>query len=109
VRAIVGVELAVALEVQVSLRISERKDISDLRADANDPRHEGTDMITAAAVAGELVIHIANRTDKPLLGEKLRRAPIEMEVDAILIVCLRVDIVVGEARNRGEFVTVLRI
>ena len=85
-RAVVGVELAVALEVQVSLRISERKDVSDLRADSDNAGFEGADVIAAATVAGELVIHIADRTDEHLLGEKLRRAPIEMEIDAVGIV-----------------------
>jgi hypothetical protein len=66
-------------------------------------------VIAAAAVPGELVIHIADRADEKLLGKKLRCAPVEVEVDAVLIVCVRVGVVVGETGDRGELVTVLRI
>jgi hypothetical protein len=44
----VCVELPIALEVQISLIISERKDIADLRAYADDAGFEGADMVAAA-------------------------------------------------------------
>jgi hypothetical protein len=81
----VGVELAIALEIQVSLIISERKNIPNLRADADDARLEGADAVAASTVAGELVVHIAHRPDEQLFGEKLRCAPIKVKVETVLI------------------------
>src|SRR5271154_1276206 len=106
---VVVVELLIALEVQICLFISEWEDVPDLRADADDARHEGTDMVAAAAVAGQLVVHIAYRSDQQLLGKELRCAPIEMKIDAVLIVGIRINVVVGEASDCGELVSILRV
>jgi hypothetical protein len=41
VRPIMGVELLIAFKVQINLFISKRENVPDLRADADDARHEG--------------------------------------------------------------------
>jgi hypothetical protein len=43
----VGVEFPISLEVQISLITPERKDIADLRADADDAGFERADMVAA--------------------------------------------------------------
>jgi len=55
----------------------------------------------AAAAAGELVVHIADRANQHLLGDKLRRTPVQVKVEAVLIVGVGIDVVVGEA-DGGE-------
>src|SRR5580704_2406579 len=49
------------------------------------------------------------RSDEPLLREELRRAPVQMEVDAVLVVGIWIDIVVGEASNRRKLVSGLGV
>jgi hypothetical protein len=44
---VVGVEFPISLEVQISLITPERKDIADLRADADDAGFERADMVAA--------------------------------------------------------------
>src|SRR5437899_923379 len=55
-RPICIVEFAVGLQVQISLHVSDRKDVADLRSDADHPRLEATDAIAGAAVAADLLI-----------------------------------------------------
>jgi hypothetical protein len=59
-------------------------------------------MVAGAAVAGQLIVHVAHRSNQQLLGKELRCAPIEMKVHAVLIVRIRIDVVVGEAGDPGE-------
>jgi hypothetical protein len=56
-----------------------------------------------------LIIEVADRTDVQALRQELRKSPVEVHVDAILIVRVWVDEIVGEAKDRREFVTGLRI
>ena len=53
---------------------------------------EAADAVTGAVVAGKLLVGVADEADLPLLGEELRRAPIEVHVDAVLV--LRVGILI---------------
>ena len=43
------------------------------------------DPIAGAAVATDFFVNVADQSDLKLLGQELRRAPIEMHVDAVLI------------------------
>jgi hypothetical protein len=43
----VGVEFPISLEIQISLITPERKDMADLRADADDAGFERADMVAA--------------------------------------------------------------
>ena len=104
-----AVEFTITLEVHVYLFISDRKNVSNLRADADDAGVERADMVSAAAVAGELVIHIADCADEQLLGDKLRRAPIEVGIDAAGVSRRFVLEIPSESQDRREFVARLRI
>ena len=82
---------------------------SELRADPNHPRLEAAHSIARAAVATDLLVDIAHQSGLKLLGQELRRAPIEMHVDAVLILGRLIGEIVGEAEHAGEFVPGLGI
>ena len=94
-----AVELKVRFQVQVPQHGSDGKEVSELGPDAGDTRLETTDPVTGPAVAGDLVIYIANGTDEYLFGQKLRRRHVQMKVDAVLVIGRRFDEIVGEARD----------
>src|SRR5262245_26119875 len=95
-------ELAVALHIEVSLHVADRKQESELRTDAEHARLEVAER-ARSAVAGELLIRIADQADMDLLGDKLRKAPVDMGIDAVLIVDFDVLEIVGHASDDGEF------
>jgi hypothetical protein len=74
-----------------------------LRANPNDSRLEIAEYGGRSAIGGELLVEIADSPDVHLLGDELGQAPIEVPVDAILIVCFGILEIVGEAGDRGEF------
>jgi hypothetical protein len=71
VRPVVVVELAIALQVEVSLHACHGKNIADLRTDTDDARFEGAQHWSTAAVAGELLVEISDKADLQSLGQKL--------------------------------------
>ena len=60
-------EFPVGFEIEITLRLSgQGNDESELRAGADDLRLEAADAIAGAAVAADLLVDIANGTDKKL-------------------------------------------
>jgi hypothetical protein len=55
----------------------------------------------------DLLIEVASRSDEYRFGQPLRCTPIQMPINAALVVRARIDEVVGEAGNRRKFVTSL--
>src|SRR5262245_24967202 len=103
-------EFPVALEIEVTLRRgAEGNNESELRTHADHLRLEAADAIAGAAVATQLSVDVADEPDLKLLGQELRRAPIEMHVDPVLILGRLIGEIVGEAEDAGEFVPDLRI
>src|SRR5262249_31440882 len=90
-------------------RGGQRNNESELRAHADHTRLEAAHPIARTAVAADLLVDIAHQSDLKLLGQELRRAPIEMHVDAALILGRLVGEIVGEAEHAREFVPSLRI
>ncbi len=84
------VKFRVGFLIDIALHATDREKVSDLRTDAGDPRLETADMVAGAAVARQLIVNVADQTNLNLLGHKLRRAPIEVHVDAILILGRRI-------------------
>ena len=80
-----------------------------LRSDAEHPRLEGADPVAPSAVARELVVDISDQADVQLLGQKLRGSPIQMPIDAVLIIGVRILEIVSQATHGGEFMSSLRI
>src|SRR5262249_875628 len=60
-------EFPVAFEIEIALRRgAQGNDDSELRADTDDLRLEAADAIAGATVAPDLLVDIANGTDKKL-------------------------------------------
>jgi hypothetical protein len=108
-RPVAGVEFAVSFEVHVALHPGDGEEIADLRADPDDARLERSELRARSAVAGQLVIDISYRADLKARRQELRRAPVEMRVDAVLVLRGRIDEIVGRADDGGKFVSGLRI
>jgi hypothetical protein len=68
-----------------------------LRTDTENPRPEASKNRGATDVVGDLLISIADKTDKDLLREKFRRTPIEMKIDAALNLRIWILKVTGKA------------
>src|SRR5262249_9814401 len=64
-------------------------------------------VATAAPAIG--FVDVADETDLKLLSQELRRPPIEMHVDAVLILGRLIGEIVGEAEHAREFVPGLRV
>src|SRR5262245_63334361 len=99
----------VALEVEEALQVAERDDVADLRAQPEHPRLEAADLVAGAAVAADLLIGVADQADKTLLADELRRAPVEVHVDALVILRVHVLEIVGEAEHGRKLAAGLRI
>src|SRR5262249_59277135 len=105
-----GVQSFSAWSVDVALHVLvPLEDVADLRPAPDDARLEAANPVARAAVAAELLVDISDGTDLPLLGQELRRPPIEVHVDAILIVGMVIQKVVGEAERAREFIAGLRV
>jgi hypothetical protein len=83
---VLSLELPVSLQVEIALHVPDRKNVADLRADPEHARFEVAERRARAAVAGELLIGVADQADVKLLGQELRRPPVEMPVDTVLVV-----------------------
>src|ERR1700716_656381 len=55
------------------------------------------------AVAGELLKEIAGKPDLHILADELRCAPVDMEVDAVLVLQVRIGEAVRQASDDGKF------
>jgi hypothetical protein len=78
-------------------------------ADAQYLRLKAAHPVAGPAVASDFFVDITNNAHLYLLGQELRRAPIQVQVDAILILRRLIYEIVGKAHNRREFVPGLRI
>jgi hypothetical protein len=85
------VKLPIGFEVEITLHVLHRKEKRHLRADSNHSCLKRTKRREAAAVGGKLVVEIAYHPKRKLLRQELRRPPVEVPIDAILIICARID------------------
>ena len=98
------------LEVGATLiMFVDRRDVADLRPDTGHARLEATDLVARPAVARDLIEQISGHANLPLLGQELRRCPVEMKVDSTLVVGRRIDEIISEACYRRKFISGLRI
>ena len=65
-------------------------------------RFKRTKRRAEAAVAGDLLEKVADSADVELLRQEVRRARVEMEVEAVLVVGMRVLEIVGHPDDRRE-------
>src|SRR5882724_6896380 len=102
-------ELAVSLKIEIALHVADRKKEADLWTDANHLGLEAADTVAWTAVAAELLVDIAYETNHDLLRQELRCTPVEVHIDAALILRISILEIVGESEHAGEFVAGLRI
>ena len=67
------------------------------------------ELRAGAAVTCELLKEISGKSDLHILAHELRCAPVDMKVDAVLVLQVRVDEVVRQAPDDGKFVSGLWI
>jgi hypothetical protein len=103
------IEIPVRLQIYISLHRSDWNDETDLRAKPDDTRLKCADAVAGATVGTDLLIETADRPYKYLFGQELRSAPIQVPIDAALVICARIDEVVGLPGYRRKFVAGLRI
>ena len=85
------VDIPVAAQVQIAfVSLPGRKEEADLRADADRGALVVAELRAEAAVAGDLLIDIAGQPEVNALADELRRRPVEIEVDAILVLQRRI-------------------
>src|SRR5882757_9754310 len=80
-RTIGRIEIAICPQAQKALQASHREDISDLRTGAENARPEATQNRTLTGIVGDLLISVSGKADENLLREKMRRTPVEVEID----------------------------
>src|SRR6516164_2105715 len=103
-------EFSESFEVDVTLIVLiDRKDVAYLGPAASHARLETTDFVANSAVARDLIEEISSHADLPLLGQELRRCPVEMKVYSVLIVGRRIDEIIGKTCHRGKFISSLLI
>src|ERR1700726_2288599 len=98
-RSVGGVELTICLQAQKCLIVPNQENISNLRSDAENARAEAAEDGRLTEVISDLLIGIADEADKDLLRHELRHAPVEMEIDATLVLGIWVLEIVGEAAD----------
>ena len=91
------------------MNLSERNDDSQLWANTDNARLKGADMVARATVRGDLLVEVTNRSEENLFGDELRSAPVQMPIDAVLVVGAGVNEVVGETSDGRKFVAEFRI
>ena len=92
---VAGVEHIIASEIEVSFALTDWKEKPDLRSNSGNARPEPAEHGTRAAIAGHLVVDIADGTDVQFVGEIRRNRPIQMCVDAAAVLGVGIDEVVG--------------
>ena len=70
---------------------------------------EAAELGAGAAVVGDLLEEIAGDAEMDGLADEVRGGPVDMEVDAVLVLQCAVHEIVGEAADHGEFVAGLRV
>ena len=88
-----------AFRFYVGLPRSSWNNETKLRSNPDDTRLQGADSVAGAAVGTDLFVEITDRPDKYLFGQELRSAPIQVPIDAALVICARIN---TAARRRAQ-------
>src|ERR1700730_5200783 len=103
------IEFAVSFQIEITLHVADREQVSDLRTDADHSRPESTQDGVLSEVVSDLLIHVSHQADKDLLREKLRSTPVDVKIDTVLVLRVLVLEIVGKSRDGRKFVPRLRI
>src|SRR5690242_10003974 len=100
--SILGAEFLVAAQVQFELNPAKREVVSELRAHADDLRLERAVSGASTAIGSQLVVEVAGGADINVLGQGIGCAPVQMAINAALVLRQRVHEVVRKSRgHRG--------
>src|SRR5215469_9104633 len=66
VGSILGSELPVGFQVEISLQVPDGKEVADLRAETDDARLKAANVISGPAVTAHFLIEVADNTDHNL-------------------------------------------
>src|SRR5262245_2187234 len=103
-------EFLVAFDVNVALPFfADWEQISELWPNANNLRLEAAHPVAGATIATNFFVNIAHDADRKLLRQKLRRGPIKVPVNTVLIIGTRVSEIISKPGHCGKFVTGFRI
>src|SRR5262245_35041743 len=95
---VLGREVLVALYVEVALiSFPCWKNESDLRTNAERASFEIAELGTRTTVSRDLLVKIADDANVDGLAYELRCPPIEVEVDAVAVLRVRIDKAIGQA------------
>jgi len=83
---ILRVEFVVALEVEVPLLFADLEKPPGLRSEAPNLRLEVAEGCAGAAVAGELVVGIADETGMEIRRKELRCRPVQVGIHPVAVV-----------------------
>lgn len=108
-RSVLGGEFAISFQPEKRVVIADLEDVSQLRTYAEDARAESAKCRGLAEVVGELLVGVTDEADKELLRQETRDAPIEVEINAALILGVRILEIVGEATDAGKLGTRCRV
>src|SRR5262245_3772380 len=109
-RSVLRREFLEAFKVHVALPLFvDWKDVANLRSDSSDTCLEAAEAVAGASVTGNLLKPVTRQAELELLGQELRCSPVNVHVDAVLILGVRVLEIVGEAKRDGEFVSGLLV
>src|SRR5580704_16140553 len=84
------VEFLVTLHIQIALHVANRKDEADLWTDSDHAGLEISKSVPASAVTGKLLVEITDSAYVNLFRQELRHSPVEVPVDAVLIIRVRI-------------------
>jgi hypothetical protein len=66
-------------------------DDAHLRANADNARLKGADMVARAAIGANLFVKVTNRSEENLFGDELGSTPVQAPINAALVVRARID------------------
>src|SRR5262249_45988971 len=95
-RPVLDGKIPVSLQVEIALiAFGYRDDETDLRTDSNGAGLEWPQLRPRPAIARELLKEITDQSNMDVLAYELRCAPVEVEVDAVLVLQIGVHKAVG--------------
>ena len=89
-------EFAISPQAKGALHVSDREAVSDLRTDTENARPEATEDRVLAGIVGDLLVGVSGNADEKLLGEKVRCAPVEVEINAAPVLRVGIFQIIGK-------------
>src|SRR3981081_2003374 len=85
------------LSDSIPLHVTNREQVSDLWAETDNARPKSTQDRVLTKIVRDLLIQISDEADEDLFREKLRGAPVDVEIDAVLGLRILILEIVGKS------------